>query len=352
MDQAETTNRDPSRETSEYPENPVVVRVRRGGATESIHRGAWCLVDTTGGVLAGAGEFDRGVFVRSAIKSIQALPLFESGAAKRFGFSAEELTLALASHSGEACHTERIAATLARLGLDEAALQCGTHPPNDPAVRKELRSLGRKPSPLHNNCSGKHTGFLALAKHLGVPLESYLDPDSAGQVLVRDALAELTGTARDELEPAIDGCSAPTYRVTLRGLATAFARISNPDGLGDERRAHCRQMTTAVAAHPELLAGRHRRIDTDIARVSGGRLFPKIGAEGVYAIGVCGGERALAVKIDDGGLRGLHTLVVALCEHLGLVTDSDQLNQLATWRDPVLRNYSGLEIGTIEAVLA
>ncbi len=342
---------EPSDATDPYPDNPVLVRVSRGGRVESVHRGAWCLVDSAGTVLAGQGDLEARYFVRSAIKSIQALPLLETGAAQRFGFDEAELTLALASHSGEPCHTDRVAATLARLGLSPADLRCGVHPPNDAATRNGLRARGEQPGPLHNNCSGKHTGFLALARHLGVPTERYLEPDGAGQELVRAALAELSDTAPDTLAPAVDGCSAPTYAVPLRGLATAFARVTNPACLAPERAAHCARMTAAVAAYPELVAGSHRRIDTDLVRATGGRLFPKIGAEAVYAIGVRGADRALALKIDDGGLRGLHALVLALLEHLQLLEDEAEREALARWRDPLLRNHAGLEVGTVEAVL-
>jgi len=330
-----------------YPDNPVLVRVRRGGRVESVHRGAWCLTDSAGTALEGAGNWDEPVFARSSIKSLQVLPLLESGAAERYGFSDEELALALASHSGEPCHTRTVAATLERLGLGEGDLRCGVHPPNDPDVRFELRSHDRKPSQLHNNCSGKHTGFLALASHLSVPLESYLDPAGAGQVLVRDALHELTETPLADLVPAIDGCSAPTYRLSLRRLGMAFARITNPEGLSASRAASVRRITQAVSRNPVLIAGTHKRLDTALIQGTSGRLFPKIGAEGLYAVGVNGGDRALAVKVDDGGLRGLHAVVLGLLRRFGLAA-SAELAALDAWNATVLTNHAGLEVGRLE----
>jgi len=334
-----------------YPDNPVLVRVRRGGPVESVHRGAWCLTDTAGTVLEGAGSFDEPVYARSSIKSLQALPLLESGAAERFGFSDEELALAMASHSGEPCHTRTVAAALERLGLGEGDLRCGVHPPNDPDMRFELRTEGKKPSQLHNNCSGKHTGFLALARHLSVPPERYLDPAGAGQVLVREALHELTETPLADLVPAIDGCSAPTYRISLRRLAMAFARITNPTGLSASRAAALQRITRAASRNPILVAGSRKRIDTALIQGTSGRLFPKIGAEGVYAVGVNGGDRALAVKVDDGGLRGLHAVVLELLRRLGLA-ESAELAALDAWNASVLTNHSGLEVGHIEVPLA
>jgi len=335
---------------SGYPDNPVLVRVWRGEHVESIHRGAWCLVDTAGKVLAGAGSPEVPFFVRSSIKPIQALPLLETGAAERFGFSDEELALAVASHSGEACHTEGVAALLGRLGLSESALRCGAHEPTDPLARAELRRLGAQPSALHNNCSGKHAGFLALALHLGVPLEDYLDPEGECQKRVRAALYDLTGAAPGSLEPAIDGCSAPTYRIGLGALATGFARVTTPSGLGPDRARHFARLMEAVARNPVLLAGSRGRLDTDLVRASGGRILAKIGAEAVYVVGVRGEDRALAVKIDDGGTRGLYPLVVALLERFELLRPSE-LRAVASWREEILRNHAGRVVGRVDPVL-
>ncbi|HED66477.1 MAG TPA: asparaginase [Planctomycetes bacterium] len=337
---------------SAYPENPVLVHVERAGIVESIHRGAWCFVDVDGKELAGSGHAEHPYFVRSSIKSIQALPLVETGAAERFAFSEEELAMAMASHSGEACHTETVAKTLQRLGLSEADLKCGAHPPNDPEVRYALRLGGGKPNALHNNCSGKHVGFLALAKHLGVPVENYLDPESEGQVLVRRAISDLSGVPESELIPGIDGCSAPTYRLPLVALGRAFARVTTPDGLAPERAACFRNMVDAAANHPVLIAGSHRRIDTDILRATRGRLFPKIGAEGIHAVGVRGEGRAIALKVDDGGLRALGAIVSALLEHLELLRGDEEREALAPWRGGVLRNYAGREVGRVSVVLS
>lgn len=337
-------------ERNGYPANPVVVRVLRAGVVESVHRGAWCLVDPAGELLAGAGHFEHPCFARSSIKALQALPLFESGAAERFRISDPEVALAMASHSGEACHTETVRGTLARLGLEPAHLRCGAHPPTDEAARAELRARREAPSALHNNCSGKHTGFLALSQHLGEPPEAYLDPRGRVQTLVRTTLAEVTGVAERELVPGIDGCSAPTYRLPLRALATAFARLTNPAALAPARRAHAERMTRVAGEHPVLIGGSKKRIDTDLLRASRGRLFPKIGAEAVHAIGVVGGGRALALKIDDGGDRALHALALGLLEALDLATPAE-LAALAPWRESRLENFAGLEVGRIEAVL-
>lgn len=333
-----------------FPENPVLVRIYRGDAVESQHRGAWVLADSSGRVIDGDGAWDAPMFARSSVKSLQALPLLESGAAERFDFSDAEIALAVSSHNAEAAHTLGVEAVLARLGLSAADLQCGPQSPADPEASARLRAEKRAPSALHNNCSGKHAGFLALTLHLGAPTASYLDPESPAQRLVRDAVVEMTGVEPRDLSVAIDGCSAPTFRLPLRNLATAFARVATPDGLPQARRAACERMLAAVARHPEMIAGRHQRICTDLARIGGGKLFPKIGGEAVFGLGVRGKDRALAIKIDDGGKRGLHAVLVGLLRRFQFATTAE-LDGLARWEERRLCNWAGREVGRTEVLV-
>jgi L-asparaginase II len=332
-----------------YPQNPVLVEIWRGEAVESQHRGAWVLCDSSGTAIDGVGSWRVPVFTRSSVKSLQALPLLETGAAERFAYTDAEVALALSSHNGEPCHTEPVAALLDRLGLSVEDLQCGAQVPGDPDTRNRLRAGGKQPSALHNNCSCKHAGFLALALHLDVPVADYLRPDSAGQRQIQQAVAEVCGVAEHDMYVAVDGCSAPTFRMPLSSLATAFARVTNPSGLPQQRRAACERMTRAVADHPHLIAGHHQRICTDIARVTHGRLFPKIGGESVYAIGVRGADRALAIKIDDGGPRGLHALIVDLLRRFGFAT-GEECAALERWEEKRLKNWAGLEVGHTRVV--
>jgi len=333
-----------------FPNDPILCRLWRGGAIESVHRGAFCVLNGSAEVLDRAGDVGHPFYARSSIKSLQALPLLESGAADRFGFTSEEIALAIASHSGEAIHTERVAHLLARLGLGEEDLRCGPQMPNDPATRRALLRAGKKGGALHNNCSGKHTGFLALALHLGASPRRYLEADGPGQTLVRAAVAEMGGVDVEDLLPGIDGCSAPNYRLPLKALARAFLSMTNPEHLAPKRRKACERITRAAAAHPELVGGNHKRIDTDLMRASGGRLFAKIGAEGVYAVGLRGGEKALALKIDDGGSRALHAVLPVLLERAGLL-DGRTRAGLGDWMDARVFNKAGLEVGRLEVVL-
>jgi L-asparaginase II len=332
------------------PENPVLVRLWRGGFVESQHRGAWCLVDSSGAVMESSGEVEHLTFVRSCIKSLQALPLIEEGAASALDFSEEELCLALASHNAEACHTGTVGGLLSRLDLSVDDLQCGPHDPGDREVRAILASEEVQPTSLHNNCSGKHAGFLALSRHLGVPTEEYLKPDGVVQSLVRSSIAEMCDLEPASLSGGIDGCSAPTYRLPLRGLAQAFARIVDPSGLSSIRRAACEEMTAAVAKHPILIAGSRGRLCTELSRVTAGRIFPKIGAEGVYALGDRSTGRALALKVEDGGRRGLHAIVVELLIRFEFLSEPEG-RALASWRGQEIKNYAGLSVGKTEVML-
>jgi L-asparaginase II len=331
------------------PDNPVLIRVWRDGHVESRHRGAWVLVDSAGRVLDGAGEPHQPVFARSSIKSLQALPLIESGAADRFELGEDGLALALSSHNAEPCHTQCVERVLARAGLSVDALQCGPQPPGDGETRRALVRAFARPTALHNNCSGKHAGFLTLTRHQGGDPTRYLDPAGPTQRAVRAAVAEMAGVAPQSLGEGIDGCSAPTFRMPLSSLATAIARVANPAGLAAPRRAACERMQRAVAHHPHLLAGNRGRLCTDLVRASGGTLFPKIGAEAVYVIGAVGRDRALAVKVDDGADRGYQALLIELCRRLGWL-DGEQLRALSSWSADGILSWAGERVGHVEVV--
>ena len=312
--------------------NPVVVEVLRGGHVESRHRGAGILLDADGGVVLQFGDVARPVFPRSAVKPIQALPLIESGAADRFALSPEELALACASHSGEPEHVAGVAAMLARAGLDEAALACGAHwPTNAPAARALAR-----PSALHNNCSGKHAGFLCLACVRGWPTQGYEDAGHSVQRAVKAALEDVCGERLDVA--AIDGCSMPTYAISLIGLARGFARMATARGLGAQRAAAARRLFGAMAAHPFHVAGTER-FDTRAMMLLGGRAITKMGAEGVHCAALPELGLGLAVKADDGATRAAEVMIAALLGRF--------LEMPADLARPELKNWRGLVVGEL-----
>jgi L-asparaginase II len=302
--------------------NPVLVEIFRGERLESFHRGAVAIVDAAGRVVWSAGDVDRPIFGRSSLKMLQALPLVESGAADAFGVSATELALACASHSGEPMHVDAVQAWLARIGCDETCLACGPHMPNNEAAARALIASGQAPSRLNNNCSGKHAGFLTLARHLGVSIEGYERPDHPVQRGALAAMAEMAGLNLADLPVAVDGCAAPAPAMPLAALALAVARIADPSGLAPARAKAAQRLDAAVRAHPLFVAGTDRPCTTMI-EAAGGAASAKTGAEGVY-VGVLGGlGLGVALKIDDGAGRAAETAMAAILAALDVAPADD-----------------------------
>ncbi len=323
---------------------PVAILVWRGERVESRHRVSYAVADAAGARRHVAGDPDRPIFPRSAVKPLQALALLESGAAERFAVSQAELALACASHGGEPFHVEAIGRWLARLGLDQTALECGAHPPLHAPSATRLVVAGRAPEPVHNNCSGKHTAMLAVARHLGAPLAGYTAADHPVQRRVAATLAAMAGVDAVPV-PALDGCGLPTYPLTLGELATAYARLGDPAGLAADRRAACRKICAAISAHPKLIAGSGRAC-TAIMTVAP-KLVVKSGAEGVYGAALPALGLGLALKVEDGGSRAAPAALLALLEAIGAL-GREQRSALDEVARPVLRNHSGRVVGRIE----
>ena len=327
--------------------NPVLAEVWRGGMVESFHRGTAVVTRASGEVVAAWGDPARVILPRSAAKMIQALPLVESGAADAAGLTAEQLALACASHSGAAMHTDLARRWLASLGLGERDLRCGAHPPADPEARRRLEAEGAVPGQLHNNCSGKHCGFLTLARHLGAGAD-YIDPSHPVQEAVRRVTAELTG--EEVRRFAVDGCSAPNFAVSLGGLAAAMARLSAPaESLGGARGEAARRLVAAMVAHPALVAGAGRAT-TELIRACQGRAVVKSGAEGVFVGLLPGRGLGLAVKIDDGASRASEAAITALLVHHGALERGDPV--FARLADAPLTNWRGVVHGHLRAAPA
>ncbi len=290
--------------------NPVLVEVTRGGRAESRHRGAIAVVDAQGKPLLTLGDVEAPVFPRSAVKAIQALPLVELGAADHFGFQARELALAQASHGGEPAHVACAAAMLAAIGLDEHALECGAHAPSHIPSSNDLVRRGRAPSQLHNNCSGKHAGFLAVCQHRAYPHHGYVDPHHPVQADIREALQSVTGAAHDAEHCGTDGCSIPTYAVPLTALATGFARFGTGVGLSRERAAAAHRIYEAAVSEPFYVAGTGR-FCTEVMTLMKGAAQVKTGAEGVFCGALAGPRPGRGAEMrrrrrprrrgDDGG---------------------------------------------------
>ena len=321
--------------------------VTRGGAVESVHLGAVAVVDLQGRVLQAAGDPYTLTFTRSALKPLQALPFTAGGGVERFGYSAAQVALMCASHSGEPRHVDAVADMLARAGCSADDLQCGTHAPGYYDARGEVPP----PPPystLQHNCSGKHSGMLAWCVQCHQSKGDYLAYDHPLQQAIRHAVASFTGVAEARLVAGIDGCSAPNYAVPLASLARAFARLASADVDADYAMAP-RTVANAMIAHPEMVSGEHR---SDLALMQAGRgdWVTKIGAEGVQAIGIRSHALGIAIKVGDGQKRGLYPAIVAVLEQLG-VLDATSRSVLAPWAGRKVRNYRGIETGEVRAAV-
>lgn len=373
-----------------------MVEINRGGLTESNHRGAVAVVDSGGRLVASLGNPREPILLRSSAKPFQALALVCSGAAKAYGITDEELAVVCSSHGGAAQQVALVESVLRKAGLDESVLQCGTHPPMDPRVRRLLAQEGREPEPLHNNCSGKHAGMLATARHLGLTLHDYLDPGHGVQQAIMGLLAFLAGMDADDIRTVRGGCSAPTACLPLRSMALAMARFAaagedltaaanidiaaslrdpdeevaefyddppcepddqaEPDDDQDEDlpvsvERGLAVLWRAMRDHPVIVAGPHGRIDTDIMRTCGQMGVPavaKAGAEGVYAMSavVEGESYGIALKIEDGAERARNAAAVQVLVALDLIPD-EAAQALAGYHRPVVLNCRGDAVGSV-----
>jgi L-asparaginase II len=322
--------------------NPVLVEVLRGGRVESRHAGAVAVVDADGRTVLALGDVEQPVYPRSAIKALLALPLIESGAADRLGLTTEELALACASHSGEPGHVATATAMLARAGLDTSALRCGAHWPIHQPSAQALARAGGQAGAIHNNCSGKHAGFLCTACALDADRGSYERPENPVQRMVRGTLEEVSGVDLRASAPAVDGCSVPTWAVPLRALALAFARFGSGAGLGPERAKAAARLRGACLAHPWHVAGTGR-FCTELMQTFGARVFVKTGAEGVFCGAVPERGLGIAVKCDDGAGRAAE---VAIAATLARLMPSDRV-EFERFVRPVLRNWNGIAVGAL-----
>ena len=338
------------------PCNPDLVHALRGGIVESFHRGALAIVDGDGALVRALGDIQRPVFPRSACKVLQALPLVASGAADAFGLSDAELALACASHSGEPAHAATAASMLAKAGLDVSALECGAHWPYADSAIKAMARAGEQPSALHNNCSGKHAGFVcvgclmarAAGREPAEYLRGYIAREHPVMREVTAALAATTGADLAQAPVGTDGCSIPTYAIALRQLAHAFARVGSGIGLSDDHARAAKRLRQAVAAAPFHVGGT-LKFDSRVMQRLGARVFCKVGAEGVYCAALPEQGLGIAIKMDDGNTaRAAEAVMAAVIEALLPLADDDAAF-MRGFSDAALVNWNGIEVGRLQA---
>ena len=334
--------------------NPILAQALRGGMVESAHRGALAIVDADGDVHTQLGDTERPIFPRSAVKVLQALPLVASGAADRWQLSDAELALACASHGGEPLHAQTAAGMLAKAGVDVAALECGAHWPYHDGAIKALAAAGQSPSALHNNCSGKHSGFVCLGclmadgKDSRDFLRGYVKPEHPVMREVSAALQASTGYDLSKTAVGTDGCSIPTYAIPLRHLGHAFARLGSGVGLSAEHQRAAARLRAAVAAAPFMVAG-SGRFDSRVMERLGARVFCKVGAEGVYCAALPELGLGVAIKMDDGNTsRACEVVMAAVLEKLLMLNEADA-QFMRGLSEVTLTNWNGIHVGQLRA---
>ena len=335
-----------------------LVEVWRGSIIESLHRGHLVAVDSHGYTVAELGAPETVTFFRSSGKPFQAIPLITSGAADRFGFTDKEIAIACGSHSGESIHVETVQSMLKKIGLGEDALRCGVHEPFSVEVVRELARKQQSPSVLQNNCSGKHAGMLAVAKHLGAPLENYEEPTHPVQQLILRTVSKFSAIPADQIVMGTDGCAAPVFGISVRAMALMYARLVNPpvDFEAAVKDAG-RRIVNAMIQFPEMVGGSRDRLDTEMIRAGNGRLISKIGAEGVYTVGVLPGAEwpnglGFALKVEDGDdRRARPPAVIEALRQLEVLSEGE-ITALASYSPTPIINRRGDRVGEARAAFS
>lgn len=323
----------------------LFIEVTRSYTVESRHFGAAVICDFKGRVLESWGDIDQLVFPRSALKPIQAIGVVESGASDHYSLSNADISLACASHQGEPMHVERVALWLNRLGLNQDHLACGAHLPGDELSAHQLLASGKDCCRIHNNCSGKHAGFLTTALYLKKPVENYHQIDHPVQQLSLDIISDLSQIELRKYPIGIDGCGFPAPALPLVHLGIAMARFANPAELSDHRAKAIKRIQTAIIHEPLYMAG-HRSTASALIEATKGAVLAKTGAEGVFMAALPERDLGIALKISDGSGRARSVALLAILDHLGALSDTEK-HKLRHHISPEIINTQGLAVGEI-----
>ncbi len=336
-----------------------ILELTRGPIVESIHFGAYAIVDSHNNLLAAHGDPQATSFLRSAAKPFQAIPLIENEGHLKWGFSEKEIAIICASHGGTDAHAETVASIQNKIGVSDEYLLCGTHPPLDSNTAFAIRSRQEEPAPIRHNCSGKHTGMLAFAQLMGVPMADYINPKHPIQQEILRAFCGMCGIDPEAVIMGTDGCSAPNFAIPLRNAALGFARLCDPHDLPEKRARACKTITNAMTSHPDMVAG-PGRFDTHLMEAARGTIVAKVGAEGYFCIGILpnvieSGSPGIgiAIKIADGDLksRARPAVILEILHQLGAL-DETQLETLASFGPSYpLRNWRKLLVGELRSIV-
>ena len=325
--------------------NPILVEVIRGDVVESRHRGSYAVIDKAGNVIASTGDITTPVYPRSAMKALQALPLVESGAAEHFNLDEAEIALACSSHNGEQGHVDGARSILKKSGGEESELACGSQWPRD--IRPLVLAV-EQPGDIHNNCSGKHSGMLAYAHHMGFAAEDYWKIDHPVQQEMIKTISEMCDFDLATTDWCFDGCSLPNWTIPLQNLALGFSRFASGETLSNERKVAAEKIIAAVRAHPFMVAGSKRFCTRLMEAVP--RAFVKTGAEGVFCACVPHAGIGIALKCDDGAHRAAEIAVAAVLANLDVWSD-DEREKLRALSVEKITNRRNIETGEIRAII-
>lgn len=326
-------------------ENPILVEVRRGGILESFHRGVVCAVNAAGEIIFELGNSNQICYPRSAMKFVQALPLVEMGGIDKFGFTLEEIAIMCGSHNGELDHLRVVRSILKKIGSEESNLGCGSQYPTSKRDADALVRTETKPSAIHNNCSGKHAGMLALCKLLGHDPIEYLDPKHPIQQIILTYVSEMYEYPASKMVCALDGCTAPIYSIPVYHQALCFKNLVDPSQFSTKRQEACGIIVDAITKYPFMVAG-SKRYCTDLMEICGPQLIGKTGAEGVFCMSFTEQKIGICIKIDDGKMLPQYNVAQALVEASGLFT-KEQIAPLHSYATSELKNFNHLVTGEI-----
>ncbi|MFY0673709.1 MAG: asparaginase [Bacteroidia bacterium] len=319
--------------------NPILVERTRGQIVESFHSGSICLVNKQGEIIFSLGDVNQLSFTRSALKPFQSIPLIESGAADGFNLTDQEIAVTCGSHNAEAEHLQAVNSILKKIELDKSNLKCGPQLPTGRIPRNEIRKTGAKAEDIHNNCSGKHAGFLALCKYLGWSTDNYIDVEHTSQILIKNTCAELFEIAPEAFILGEDGCSAPNYATTLYQQAIGYKNLVS-NNHSQVRNLSCKRIVQACLRNPLLVAGRERYC-TELIEASKGKVFGKTGADGVYCMSFPDLGFGCAIKIDDGKMGPQYFVAQALINALGI----DLKGKLYHYISSPVKNWNKHNVG-------
>lgn len=326
--------------------NPILVETYRQGVLESFQRGVVCVVNREGEIIYSEGDVHQVCYPRSAMKLLQVLPMLESGAVEHFGFTLEEIAVMCGSHNGEPEHQRVVTSILEKAGLTKDALRCGPQYPTDKETSNELIRKGEKPHAIHNNCSGKHAGFLAYCVYQGWSTEDYIDPSHPAQQEILRTVAEMYEYPADKMVTALDGCSAPIFSVPVYNQALGYKNLVEPSNFSQSRQDACYTVIEAVSRHPHMVAG-NKRYCTDMMQVCAPHIIGKTGAEGVYSLGLTVEKIGVAIKIDDGKQHAQYHVAQRFIEATDLFSE-EQLLPLKHYERDEIKNFNKFVTGELK----